>query len=140
MRTALIVDHDLGFVLWLAEALGTAGYHAYPAESVADAGVVLGKLRDGIDLAIVNPTLPRVGSLVKSLTKSSHPPDILALEPEPAESLAGPLGVTVWLRKPDAEDESAKSEWLEAFRKHLAADVGRRTIPQAVTGSGVLGD
>ncbi len=121
MKTALIVDHDLGFLFWLGDVLSAAGYFAYPAESAAGAESLLSKLPGGIDLAIVNPALAKAGSLVRTLSSSANPPDILALAPKPDESGAGLPGVTAWLGKPDPEDDAARSAWREAFLRHLAA-------------------
>ena len=119
MKTALIVDHDLGFLFWLADALCAAGYVAYPAESAAATESLLSDLPGGIDLAIVNPELPQAGSLVSTLSRLPSLPNILALSPEPDEAESGLPGVTAWLGKPDAQDEAARSAWREALLRHL---------------------
>ena len=118
MKTALIVDHDLGFLFWLAGVLRAAGYFAYPADSVTDAESLLREIRAGLDLAVVNPALPRAAALVEMLAHYANPPNILALGAEPVDGSELP-GMTAWLRKPDPRDEAAQSEWRDELIQRL---------------------
>jgi DNA-binding response OmpR family regulator len=61
MKTALIVDPDIGFGFWLARGLDQSHYQSFPAKSVADASALIQELRLQVDLLILDPALPGVG-------------------------------------------------------------------------------
>lgn len=70
--TILIVDQDLGFVMWLGNTLGSKGYLTLPSTSAPEALRVIADLAIGtVDLLIVNPALPATSELVDSL-RSRH--------------------------------------------------------------------
>jgi DNA-binding NtrC family response regulator len=72
-RTILVVDDDLGFVVWLGQTLVANGYLTVPAASAPQATVLLAELQIAtIDLAIVNLALPSTTTLIDSL-RSRHP-------------------------------------------------------------------
>jgi ActR/RegA family two-component response regulator len=120
VKTALLIDDDLGFLFWLADVLSEAGYQAYSAERFAEAAWLLAEIHGGVDLAIVNLRLPEAVSVVKLLGSSPRPPEIMvlgAVEPGAAQP-----GVTAWLCQPDTQDGGALSAWRKALRKRLAGE------------------
>ena len=67
-RTILVVDDDLGFVVWLGQTLVANGYLTVPATSARQATTLLAELQTAtIDLAIVNLALPSATTLIDSL-------------------------------------------------------------------------
>jgi DNA-binding response OmpR family regulator len=59
VKVVLIVDGDLGFVMWLGHALVDAGFQALPATSAEGAMYVLEKMRIAhVDVLIIDPDLP----------------------------------------------------------------------------------
>ena len=85
MNTVLIADRDLGFVFWLGQALGQLGYQVLPATHVAQAANYAEQFR--VDLLILNPALPKILALVKSLQDSQTDLKILAIPPRLEERL-----------------------------------------------------
>jgi len=119
MKTALVVDTDLGFLFWLAGLLAAAGYQAYPAESVADAELLLNRIEEGIELLVVDPRLYRAADLAVNLRQIQPSIIILALEPESGASSAELPGVKARLVRPDPANESSTLVWRENLLKHL---------------------
>jgi DNA-binding response OmpR family regulator len=59
VNVVLIVDRDLGFVMWLGHALVDAGFQAIPATSAEGAMYVVEKMRIAhVDVLIIDPDLP----------------------------------------------------------------------------------
>ena len=71
-RRVLIVDNDLGFLLWLSKTLVEAGYAAFPAGSVENATALAGHLSDELEVLVVNPGIRHAGELIRRL-RSRHP-------------------------------------------------------------------
>lgn len=66
-RQILVVDRDLGFVLWFAVALVEAGYAAFPAASLPGARELAGRLEPNLDVLVVNPRMAGASGLVSCL-------------------------------------------------------------------------
>ena len=71
-RQILVVDGDLGFVLWFAATLVEAGYAAFPAPSVRTALTLARRLDPHLDVLVVNQRMVGAGSLVGRL-KGNQP-------------------------------------------------------------------
>ena len=72
MRIILVVDGDLGFVVYLSLALTRAGYMAVPSTSIDGAKPLLRDLGySKIDLLIVNFSLPGAMGLLKEFKRDS---------------------------------------------------------------------
>jgi DNA-binding NtrC family response regulator len=71
-QTILIVDQDLGFVMWLGNILALQGYLTLPSTTASQALKVIAELGIAtLDLLIVNPALPGTSDLVDIL-RSDH--------------------------------------------------------------------
>ena len=123
MKTALIVDSDLGFGFWLARGLDHAGYQAYPAKSVADATAMLHELRIEVDLLILNAAFAESAEWIEGLRRSNERLRVVALIGDQPR-LAG-IGARVDLccRKPDRHDESKRGAWIEHVEELLPASL-----------------
>jgi|SRR5579872_1615775 len=71
-RRILIVDDDLGFLLWLSKTLVEAGYAAFPAGTVENATALAKHLSDELEVLVVNPRIKQAPELVRWL-RSCHP-------------------------------------------------------------------
>lgn len=71
-RRILIVDNDLGFLLWLSKFLVEAGYTVFPAVSVENATDLARQFSDELEVLIVNPELRRAAEFVRRL-RLRHP-------------------------------------------------------------------
>ena len=67
MKTVLIVDESLGFILWLGKVLDNAGYRAVPSLSIRDASKAIGAFGITIDLLIMDPGLPGAVEFIQTL-------------------------------------------------------------------------
>src|SRR5690349_17271688 len=103
MNTLLIADRDLGFVFWLGQALGRLGYQVLPATNVPQAASYAEQFR--VDLLILNPALPNILALVKSLQHSQTDLKILAIPPGLEERLEKFRDPLIALR--EAQDSAA---------------------------------
>ena len=122
MKSILIVDQDLGFVVWLAWALNEAGYQTVPATGSSDAVAMLAEITVPIDLAIVNPAVAGVDNLIPILRRQQKPMHIIAAVECPGALLGSRLEPDAYLQKPSIPDERAKMEWLELIQNVLAVD------------------
>ena len=68
----LIVDDDLGVVLWAYRALQNAGYPVLPATTIATAKKLLNEFRPNLALLMINMSLLGANDLVISL-RHTHP-------------------------------------------------------------------
>lgn len=57
MATILILDDDLGFALWLGQALATANCRVLPATTVTEAAALISHFDLTVDLVILNPSV-----------------------------------------------------------------------------------
>ena len=117
-RNVLIVDGDLGFVFWLGRALDEAGYQALPAKSIADATALLDELSIGIDLLIVNYSLPGAAAFSETLRQSQgRNLRVIALAEEWEESGAALASADVLGRKPGSGvGLASRMEWVETIQ------------------------
>lgn len=86
--TILIVNRDLGFVVWLGCALCDAGHTALPATSLREASSIEKKLAHKLDVLIVEPSLAGAGRLAARLRLKN--PDLSVVEASEA-SVTDPL-------------------------------------------------
>jgi DNA-binding response OmpR family regulator len=118
-KKVLILDNDLGFLLWLADALVQAGFEPIPAHNVAEAEQMLPALSTPIDLLIFNAALPRARGFTETLRCKHKQLLLLALVTETGALNTAVPGVGTLLRKPHVVDDWARWEWVNVIRKIL---------------------
>lgn len=67
MTTILILDDDLGFTLWLGQALSASNCRALPATNVTEAAALIGHFSLMVDLVILNPCVPGGAEFTRTL-------------------------------------------------------------------------
>jgi DNA-binding response OmpR family regulator len=110
----LIVDDDLGFLVWLGLTLGNGGFVTVPATSGVQAKEVIDELGIRINLAIVNLTLPGALELGESLRRRDKSVKVIAIQNADAASSA-----TI---KIDAAHNRSKLGWVTLVRKTLGIE------------------
>ncbi|MBZ5579284.1 MAG: hypothetical protein LAP40_22205 [Acidobacteriia bacterium] len=70
MATILILNDDLGFALWLGQALSASTCEALPATTVSEAAALIGHFKLIIDLVIVNPRVPGAVDFTRTLRRA----------------------------------------------------------------------
>jgi hypothetical protein len=117
VHTALILDDDLAFMLWLGLALDAAGFGSVPAKSVRFARALLRRMGEPVGLIIFNPALPGVERFLQNLCSQNPSLKTIAAIPAEEEEAEVPAFVAARLRKPATLDDQAKLEWVGAIRR-----------------------
>ena len=99
----LIVDSDLGFVIWLGVTLAANGYATLPAGTSSAAQQLIDELRVSPDLAVVNPELAGIIELIEALRGANRALKLIAIED--ATSIAPSIAV-------DAVHSRSEADWL----------------------------
>ncbi|HYM07735.1 MAG TPA: protein kinase [Terriglobales bacterium] len=111
MKTALILDPDLGFGFWLARGLDQSSYQSFPAKSVADATNLIQELHLEVDLLILNLALPDVAELIEPLRRLNQGLRVVALIGDQPRLPGIAARVDLCCRKPD-RSEAKRLEWI----------------------------
>ena len=120
MATALILDDDLGFVLWLSQALAPGEIQAIPSLKVTEAKRLLRELGLNVDVLIVNPMVPGAGAYAKTLLSQQRKLRMMAVVERPEDQAAVPFIVHAVRTKPLILDDLAMSEWRQAIERLLS--------------------
>lgn len=124
MKNILIVDRDLGFVLWLGHILNVGGTAALPATNVADAAELVSQLNLRVDVLIASPAEQGFRELAAKLRVKSPDLHIVALGSEENPAWIETFPDAVWKDKPRCGDESTRLEWVtlvdELAHHHLS--------------------
>jgi hypothetical protein len=122
VKTVLILDSDLGFVLWLGRALYDAGYDAFPATGVVDAANLVSELGGKVDLFIANPCLGGAIDLVDSIRRTQRNLKVIALLDEEDEPIGQVSSPDICACKPREADAAASSWWVRTVSQLLFRD------------------
>jgi DNA-binding NtrC family response regulator len=116
--TALIVDDDLGFLLWLGEMLTESGYQAVPALQCREALTLVKKLALRIDVLVLNPEL-RGAARAMNVLEGQHPRlrVVLIRDPSTPAPVLDPNHAT--LERPSAWEPISRPQWITKMRKVL---------------------
>jgi len=118
MKTVLIIDADFGFVFWLGQVLGDAGWQAVPAKGFSEATALISQLRMEIDLLVVNPILTGAADFVHALRCSQ--PNLKVLVVLEKEQQVGPIqNADAIVRKPLQVDRVAGALWTRIIEQIL---------------------
>ena len=116
MKTILIVDRDLGFVLWLGHVLNKSGSVALPATTIAEAAEMVSLLDLRVDVLITAPGEVGVREFVEDLRLAS--PDLQLVGVGSVEDPRGtPFPKAVWKPRPQGADETTRWEWVNLIRQ-----------------------
>ena len=118
-QPVVIVDDDLGFVVWLGQLLTDAGYQAVPAFSCLEAFSHIQQFDVKVDVVIVNPALPGVADMILTLGRT-HGPLRIVLIHNPGVDVSGMLPAHAKLTKPRAWHRISRQDWLEKLNQAVA--------------------
>jgi hypothetical protein len=131
VKTALILDPDIGFGFWLARGLDQSDYQSFPAKSVADASALLHELRIEVDLLILNLALPDAAELIESLRRLNEELKVVALIGDQPRLPGLAARVDLCCRKP-ARTEAERLEWIGHVEELLPASLLGATFKNSV--------
>jgi ActR/RegA family two-component response regulator len=124
--TALVVDDDVAFILWLGEMFTENGYQAYPALHCRQALALRKKLGLEVDVLVVNPKLRGAARAIKMLA-SARPSLRVILIGDPSVSATGvPDGAYPTLDRPSAWEPISRDQWITAIRRVLMRAAARK--------------
>ena len=106
----LIVDSDLGFVIWLGVSLAATGYATLPAGTSAAAHQLVDELRVDPDLVIANLDLAGTVELVEALRRVNLALKVIAIEN--GTPITRPIAV-------DAVHSRSDANWLVTVERVL---------------------
>jgi len=111
--TVLIVDDDLGFVMWLGEIFTELGWNTVPASDCQGALTLVGLLHMDVDLIVVNPALEGVSQMVGAFSRVRRPKIVLIGGPDVVADI--PADAT--LDRPDIGTPVSRAEWTKRVQK-----------------------
>ena len=136
MKNALILDADLAFAFWLGRGLDQVGYEAFPAKSVAEASALVDELRIGVDLLIVNPTLPDTAGFIEMVRQLNGRAKVVAFLSDQPQLVSPAVRIDVCCRKPERMDDSDRLQWVKRVEALLPVSLLNRTRSGAAIASG----
>ena len=110
----LIVDNDLGFLVWLGLALAKQGFVTIPAMGAEAAQQAVEDLSLTIDLVIVNFEIQEAMEFIRRLKRSSENLKVIAIEDT----------ITSVNRTADASHSRSRMGWLTVVRRVLGIAKG----------------
>jgi ActR/RegA family two-component response regulator len=124
--TALIVDDDVAFVLWLGEMLTENGYQPYPALTCRLALALVKKLSLQVDVLVLNPKLRGAARAIEALS-IERPSLRVVLIRDPSESVTViPNSNHATLDRPRSWEPVSRDEWIAQIRKVLMRSAARK--------------
>jgi hypothetical protein len=130
---ALIVDHDLGFLMWLGEVFVEAGCQAVPALQCRQALALAKQLKPPITILVLNPELAGAARAVKLLVAANPAMQIVFIRSATVDPDAGginygsqdsihSIGIRARfsLERPSPWEPISRQRWVAKIRKMLA--------------------
>jgi CheY-like chemotaxis protein len=114
--SVLLVDSDLGFVLWLGRTLAEVGYEVLPAKSVPDALTLIAELQPTVALLILRDSLPGAADLIAILRYAWKDLKVILSVEDVDERLR--LNADAQYRTGQI-DENSRTRWLHAIERVL---------------------
>jgi hypothetical protein len=126
----LLVDHDLGFLMWLGEVFNELGWQAFPALQCRQA-LALAKRSDfPLTALVINPGLPGAARAVKGLA-AAYPGLRVVLIVDSAAELAAANRLRSWskqagskLERPQPWEPISRPDWVAKVQRALAESGG----------------
>jgi hypothetical protein len=117
----VVIDKDLGFAFWLTKALDSAGYLAYPAKDVQDAGTLLSEIPLVPGLLILAGGPDEADSFIARVRRWYKDVRIISLVDEEAANEPD-FRVDLQLPRPTAKTEQDLAELLVVIDRMMASE------------------
>jgi ActR/RegA family two-component response regulator len=116
--TALIVDDDVAFILWLGEMFTESGYQAFPALLCSEALNLARKMDLCVDVLVVNPKL-RGATRTMELLGRVQPGLRVVLIRDPADCGLSEASQHPAIERPAAGEPISRPQWIMKIRRVL---------------------
>ena len=135
---ALIIDHDLGFVMWLGEIFTELGCEAVPALHCRQALALTKRYNLPVAILVVNPELRGADRMIKELV-AAHPGLRLVLIRNAAafpsggapgsglQAVPSVIQARFTLERPSPGESISRPEWVAKVRRLLSLASGERS-------------
>lgn len=131
----LILDHDLGFLFWMANVLEPFGYEVVPADKVSYALRLIRKWQLRVDLLMLNPCIEGAVEFTETLRRRmrNHLKVVVLVSGEQSLSDYQAIGADAVRTKPAARDfpepgaaqAALQAEWVRFIQKILGSSTAR---------------
>jgi hypothetical protein len=124
-RRALIVDHDLGFLMWLGEVFTELGYESIPSLNCSQALALARRFDLRIRTLVVDPELAGAQRLIDGLAADNPGMQVVLLrDPERFQNdiergMSLPRN-HAWLDRPASGEPVSRGEWVVKIRALLS--------------------
>jgi hypothetical protein len=126
----LIIDQDLGFLMWLGELFTELGCQTVPALHCRHAIELAQRLELPISTLVVNPDLPAAAKTIKTLVASNPEARVVLIRDAgaapkstvaraPSKATAPTIGPQLILERPAPGEPISRQAWLARVRKVL---------------------
>jgi hypothetical protein len=146
---ALIIDDDLGFVMWLGEVCHELGWQSVPALHCRKALAWMERFDLPVTAAMVNPELSGAASAVKQIAVCNPGARIVLICSRPGSMAPGPtrrarrsIVAHAVLRRPSPGEAVFHADWAQEVRKLLPIPkpAPAREVRFQTLGTGTLND
>ena len=125
---ALLVDRDLGFLMWLGEVFNELGWQAFPALHCRQALVLAKRSEFPVTLLVINPGLPGAARAVKALAGANPGLRVVlivdsAADPNPGgvkSRASNRMQARSKLERPSPWEPISRQEWVARVQRALA--------------------
>jgi DNA-binding NtrC family response regulator len=115
----LIIDHDLGFLMWLGEMFAAVGCPTIPALNCKQALAIAETLAQPITTLIVDPKLPGAGTTVETLTIANPGVHVVTITDSRNPGRLDGIQPRASLERPSPWEAVSRTEWVQKVRKIL---------------------
>jgi hypothetical protein len=115
-HTALIVEEDVGFLLWLGQLLTEAGYRTIPASDSRQAAAFVHEIGVPIHLAVVNFNLKGASSMLRALGATHRDLRIIAIG-HPGKENPARVPASAILEKPRSSERVSHEDWQQRIHQ-----------------------
>jgi DNA-binding NtrC family response regulator len=118
-HNAVIVEEDVGFLLWLGQLLADAGYRTIPASNCRQAMTHIRELGIPIHLAVLDLKLRGATSMLQTL-EAAHRGLRIVVIGDPAGGVPARIPASAILEKPRNWANILRGDWLQRINQALA--------------------
>lgn len=118
-HNAVIVEEDVGFLLWLGQLLADAGYRTIPASNCRQAMTHIRELGIPIHLAVLDLKLRGATSLLRTLEAANRSLRIIVIG-DPNGGVSPGVPASAVLERPRTWANISRGDWLRRINQALA--------------------
>jgi len=115
---ALIVDHDLGFVMWLGQIFTELGYQAVPALHCRQALALTERFDLPIAILLVDPQLRGADRMIHMLVAANPDVRLVLIRDAAADQID--IAARQTLERPSPGEAISRPDWVAKIRKLLS--------------------